>query len=83
MGMKNINKEYLKKDKIIKKRVGSQLATFVSRYKLTHELLPFIPKRIKQLATSRNQLPALSPTDFEISTKNIEKCEGLLVFCKN
>jgi hypothetical protein len=40
------------------------------------------PAGLKQKVTFEDRLPHSKVTDFEISTNDIENCEGLLAVCK-
>jgi len=82
LGIKCINEKFLEKDKIIKRKLGNQLATFLSTYKITHELLHFIPKQLRQFITSKDQLPILNASDFKMLNQNIHNCKGLLALCQ-
>lgn len=82
MGIRCRNEEYLKQQKKLKQSFRYRIASFIGQYRIIRELLAYVPKRIKQRATSEDQLPQLKASDFEISTNAIESCEGLLAVCR-
>ena len=82
MGIRCINKDYLKQQKKIKQSFKYSIVSFLGRYRIVRELLAYVPKELKQRVTSETQLPQLQSSDFEISSDNIENCEGLLAVCR-
>lgn len=81
LGVSCANKEFLEKERLVKRRLGNRLAVFLLRYKVTQKLLPIVPQKIKQLLTSENLLPPFKASDFRIYCQNIDRCEGLLAVC--
>lgn len=65
----------------LKKHFSYRLSVFLGHYRLVRELLGFIPKRLKYLATHEDKLPELSLKDFYLS-KDYESCDSLFVVCK-
>ena len=81
MGVRCINKNYLRQQKEIENSFRHRLTSYLGRYRPVRELLAFIPEGFKRRVTSENRLPSLRASDFEISTNNIQNSEGLLALC--
>ena len=81
-GVKCINKDYIGQQKRLQQSLKYKMASFLGRYKIVRELLAYVPKGLKQRATSEYRLPDLKASDFEITADDIENCEGLLAICK-
>lgn len=81
-GYKNINPDFINKQKQIDKTLWYKIINQVSRYKITHEITPYIPSFLKNLFTKRDKLPQLESGDFELNN-DLEASENIIIWAKN
>jgi len=82
-GLKCKNNEFLKVRKKIDGHQRRKMTDWLSKFKLTHKILPFIPSSLKNFFSFENTLPKLKSSDFIITRKNINRYENLLAICQN
>lgn len=81
MGYKNINQQFMKSRKNIGNSRRYKIVDFISRYKLTHEITPYLATSFKNIFTQKKKLPKLDPSSFQL-TKDINSAECLLIIAK-
>ena len=82
MGLCCTNMHYLEQQKKLNNTWRYRMLVNFGQYRVTRELLAFIPKTLKRIVTSERQLPLLRASDFKISSKRINQCENLLAVCR-
>lgn len=76
------NKKFLTRRQEITNYKRRKVTDYLSQYKLTHKLLPFIPKSLKNFFSFQDSLPNLIPSDFLITRKDVDRSENLLAICQ-
>ena len=78
VGYKNINKKFKSSEKKNKSRFLYKIIEFINKFKLTHEMSPLLPSKVKYFFTRENKLPSIKLQDF-ILTNDLDTSECLLV----
>lgn len=83
MGIKCINSQFLKIEKRLKETsLKYKLVAFFSQFKITHELSPLIPERLRNKISSQDLLPTVTEKDFKVEKSNPNDCWQLLVIAR-
>lgn len=80
MGIKTVNKEFLEYQQNMDNSWLGKTVNLVSRYKLTHRILPYFPQNLKNWMLHKpSKITVLKPGDFQIINTKINTCPVLLV----
>lgn len=82
LGITCINKQFKLQRDSFEKTKRHLIIRYLTRFAPLHDILPFIPSKVKNMVTKRNSLPPLTPKDFVIQKQHIEQCENLMIVGK-